>query len=222
MLAAESKAPTAYNCWIAKNVFVVRAAESRDNAAIASLVVEGFLDKFRPVFGKRMDRSVKIMEKWVRLEHDLGGVSSLVIEGPGPGEIPASVGVRIGSSEDDALARGLWKALRRHLGLVRAGWAATLLSYPRYVANTSEAYVERLVVSREHRKQGMARALLDAAEVLALESGKETVGLHVTGGNVAALKLYESYGYEERSRQRSLLTGYFLGIRDWLYLQKRL
>ena len=202
--------------------FVVRAAESRDNASIAGLVVEGFLDKFRPVFGKRMDQAVKIMEKWVRLEHDLGGVSSLVIEGPEPGEIPASVGVRLGSSEDDALGRGLWKALRRHLGLLRAGWAATLLSYPRYVANTSEAYVERLVVSGEHRKRGMARALLEAAEALARESGKVTVGLHVTGGNVAALKLYESYGYEERSRQRSLLTGYFLGIREWLYLQKRL
>jgi ribosomal protein S18 acetylase RimI-like enzyme len=205
-----------------ENKFVVRAAESRDNASIAGLVVEGFLDKFRPVFGKRMDQAVKIMEKWVRLEHDLGGVSSLVIEGPEPGEIPASVGVRLGSSEDDALGRGLWKALRRHLGLLRAGWAATLLSYPRYVANTSEAYVERLVVSGEHRKRGMARALLEAAEALARESGKVTVGLHVTGGNVAALKLYESYGYEERSRQRSLLTGYFLGIREWLYLQKRL
>ena len=204
------------------NVFVVRAAEPRDSAAIAGLVVEGFMDKFCPVFGKRMDRSVKIMEKWVRLEHDLGGVSSLVIEGPDPGEIPASVGVRIGRSEDDALARGLWKTLRRQLGLARAGWAATLLSYPRYVAKSSEAYVERLVVSSEHRKQGMARALLDAAEALARESGKETVGLHVTGDNVAALKLYETYGYEERSRQRSLLTGYFLSIWDWLYLQKML
>src|SRR4028119_874932 len=197
-----------------ENKFVVRAAESRDNASIAGLVVEGFLDKFRPIFGKRMDQAVTIMEKWGRLEHDLGGVSSLVIEGPEPGALPASVGIRLGSSEDDALGRGLWKALRRHLGLLRAGWAATLLSYPRYVANTSsEAYVERLVVSGEHRKRGMARALLEAAEALARESGKETVGLHVTGGNVAALKLYESYGYEERSRQRSLLTGYFLGIR---------
>jgi ribosomal protein S18 acetylase RimI-like enzyme len=205
-----------------EKLFSVRAAEPSDNAVIAGLVVEGFLDKFRPVFGKRMDRSVKIMEKWVRLEHDLGGVSSLVIEGPGLGEIPASVGVRIGRSEDDVLARGLWKTLRRHLGLVRASWAATLLSYPRYVANSSEAYVERLVVSREHRKQGMGSALLDAAETLARESGKETVGLHVSGGNVGALELYESYGYEESSRQRSLLTGYFLGIRDWRYLQKKL
>lgn len=207
---------------MAENVFVVRAAESRDDAAIAGLVVEGFLDKFRPVFGSRMDRSVKIMQKWVRLEHSLGGVSSLVIRGPGPEEISASVGVRIGSSDDDALARGLWKTLRRHLGLVRASWAATLLSYPRYVANSSEAYVERLVVSGEHRNQGMAGALLDAAEALARESGKESVGLHVSGGNIAALKLYESYGYEESSRQRSLLTGYFLGIRDWLYLKKAL
>jgi ribosomal protein S18 acetylase RimI-like enzyme len=66
----------------------------------------------------------------------------------------------------------------------------------------------------------MARALLDAAESLARDSGKETVGLHVSGDNLPALKLYEAYGYEESSLQRSLLTGYFLDIRDWLYLQK--
>jgi len=206
-----------------ENHFVVRAAEPRDNAAVAELVVEGFLDKFRPVFRGRMDRSAKIMERWVYLEHTLGGVSSLVIECPGPEELVASVGVRIESSQDDeALARGLWKALRRHLGFVRASWAAILLSYPRYFATSSEAYVERLVVSGKHRNQGMARALLDAAETLAREFGKETVGLHVSEGNVAALRLYESYGYKENSRQRSLLTGYFLGIRDWLYLQKEL
>jgi len=68
----------------------------------------------------------------------------------------------------------------------------------------------------------MARALLEAAEAVARESGKETVGLHVSGGNLPALKLYEAYGYEESSRQRSLLTGYFLGIREWLYLRKKL
>jgi ribosomal protein S18 acetylase RimI-like enzyme len=201
--------------------FTVRPAEPKDNAVIAGLVVEGFLDKFRPVFGRGMDRSVKIMERWVRLEHSLGGVSSLVIEGP-TSEVTASVGVRIGGSDDEALTRGLWRILRRDLGYVRAGWAATLLSYPRYAATPYEAYVERLVVTPEHRHRGMARALLNAAESLARDSGKETMGLHVSGGNIPALKLYESYGYEESSRQSSLLTGYFLGIRDWLYLQKKL
>ena len=202
--------------------FVVRPAEPRDEAAIAGLVVEGFLDKFRPIFGRRMDRTLKIMEKWVQLEHSVGGVSSLVIEGPDPAEIPASVGVRIASSDDDALARGLWSALSRSLGIFHAFWSVTLLSYPRYDASSSEAYVERLVVTREHRHQGMARALLDRAEALARESEKETIALHVSGRNLPALKLYEAYGYEEKSRQRSILTGHFLGIREWIYLQKEL
>ena len=54
--------------------FVVRPAEPQDDATIAGLVVEGFLDKFRPIFGRRMDRSLRIMEKWVQLEHSVGGV----------------------------------------------------------------------------------------------------------------------------------------------------
>ena len=202
--------------------FVVRTAEPQDDATIAGLVVEGFLDKFRPIFGRRMDRSLRIMEKWVQLEHSVGGVSSLVIEGPGPAEVPASVGVRIAGSDDDALARGLWSNLSRSLGLFHAFWAVTLLSYPRYNASLSEAYVERLVVARGHRHQGMARALLDRAEALARESEKETIALHVSGRNLPALRLYEAYGYEEKSRQRSILTGYFLGIREWIYLQKEL
>lgn len=205
-----------------EKLFIVRPAEPQDEAVIAGLIVEGFLEKFRPIFGRRMDRSVKIMERWVRLEHSLGGVCSLVVEVPAPAEITASVGVRTGSSDEDALARGLWKVLRQNLGYLRALWTATLLSYPRYTAIPYEAYVERLVVSGEHRHQGMGRALLNAAESLARNHGKETVGLHVSGDNLPALKLYEAHGYEENSRQRSLLTGYFLNIKEWLYLRKEL
>lgn len=189
---------------------------------IAGLVVEGFLDKFRPIFGQRMDRSVKIMEKWIRMEHSLGGVSSLVVESPTSSEITASVGIRLGDADANALARGFWKALRQDLGFVHASWTTILLSYPHYTASSSEAYVERLVVTSEHRHQGIGRALLEAAESLSRESGKDTMGLHVSGSNLTALKLYEAYGYQEISRQRSLLTSYFLGIRDWLYLQKEL
>jgi ribosomal protein S18 acetylase RimI-like enzyme len=202
--------------------FTVRLAGTEEDPAIASLVVEGFLDKFRPVFGKRMDRSVKVMEKWVMLEHASGGVTSLVIEGYAPGELAGSVGVRTADSREDVLARGLWKTLTRNLGFLRALWATTLLSYPRYSSTSSEAYIERLVVSPDFRRQGIARRLLSAAEDLARDAGKTSVGLHVSGNNLAALRLYEGEGYEEVSRQRSLLTGYFLNIKDWLYLQKKL
>jgi ribosomal protein S18 acetylase RimI-like enzyme len=209
-------------CKMEAEQFTVRLAGPDEDPAIAALVVEGFLDKFRPVFGRRMDRSVKIMERWIRLEHASGGVTSLVIEGYSAGDVAGSVGIRTADSREDVLARGLWRTLERNLGLPRAIWATTLLSYPRYSATSSEAYIERLVVSPDFRRQGMARRLLAAAEDLARDAGKRTVGLHVSSNNLPALRLYEDEGYEEVSRQRSFLTGYFLNIRDWLYLKKEL
>ncbi|MGB3682366.1 MAG: GNAT family N-acetyltransferase [Rubrobacteraceae bacterium] len=200
--------------------FTVRPALPEDGPRIAELVVEGFVDKFRPVFGDRRELSVGIMEKWVELEHSAGGVRSLVIESDG--EVVASVGVRLEESDEDLVARGLWKTLRRALGTLRTLWATTLLSYPSYSARSSEAYVERLVVAPGHRNRGMARSLLHSAEELARQTGKETVGLHVSGNNEAAMKLYEDESYTEASRQRSLLTGYFLGVRNWLYMKKKL
>jgi ribosomal protein S18 acetylase RimI-like enzyme len=202
--------------------FTVRLAGPDEDPAIAALVVEGFLDKFRPVFGRRMDRSIRIMEKWIRLEHASGGVTSLVIEGYSTSDLAGSVGIRTADSREDVLARGLWRTMSRNLGFPRAVWATTLLSYPRYSATSSEAYIERLVVSPDFRRQGMARRLLAAAEDLARENGKRTVGLHVSGNNLPALRLYEDEGYEEISRQHSFLTGYFLNIKDWLYLKKEL
>ena len=210
----------------------IRLAEPGDDPAIAVLVVEGFLDQFVPVFGNSREISNRIMEKWVELEHASGGVSSLVVEsdaGPRAGsragsstEVIASVGVRMEESDETVLARGLWGNLRRNLGVLRAFWATMLLSYPRYTPKTSEAYVERLVVTREYRKRGVARRLLHRAEELGRDAGKRTVGLHVSGNNEPAIQLYKDEGYEEVSRQSSIMTGYFLGIKEWLYLNKRL
>ena len=200
--------------------FTVRIAGPDEDPAIAALVVEGFVDKFRSVYGRRMDRSVRIMEKWIRLEHASGGVTSLVIEGYAAAEIAGSIGVRTADSREDVLARGLWRIFTRNLGFPRAVWATTLLSYPRYSSTSSEAYIERLVVAPDFRRQGMARRLIAAAENFARDAGKKTVGLHVSGNNLPALLLYENEGYEEISRQHSYLTGYFLNIKDWLYLKK--
>jgi GNAT superfamily N-acetyltransferase len=202
--------------------FTVRIAGPDEDPAIAALVVEGFLDKFRSIYGRRMDRSIKIMEKWITLEHASGGVTSLVIEGYAASEIAGSIGIRTAASREDVLARGLWRIFTRNLGFARALWATTLLSYPRYSSTSSEAYIERLVVSPDFRRQGMARRLLTAAEEFARDAGKRTVGLHVSGNNLPALRLYENEGYEEIYRQHSYLTGYFLKIKDWIYLKKEL
>jgi GNAT superfamily N-acetyltransferase len=202
--------------------FTVRLAGPDEDPAIASLVVEGFLDKFRSVYGRRMDRSVKIMEKWIRLEHASGGVVSLVIEGFAVADLAGSVGIRTSESREDIVARGLWRIFTRNLGFPRAVWASTLLSYPRYSSTPSEAYIERLVVAPDFRRQGMARRLISAAEDFARDAGKKTVGLHVSANNLPALRLYEDEGYAEISRQRSYLTSYFLNIKEWLYLRKEL
>jgi ribosomal protein S18 acetylase RimI-like enzyme len=202
--------------------FTVRLAKHDDEQAIAALVVEGFLDQFRHVFGGKMDRSLKVMEKWISLEHVSGGVRSLVVEGYTNTEIAGSVGVRTEASREDILARGLWTALTRDLGILRAVWATILLSYPTYSSSASEAYIERLVISPSFRRQGVARRLLSAAEDLARDAGKKTVGLHVTGSNLGALRLYEAEGYVVVSRQRSLIAAWFMDIREWLYLKKEL
>jgi len=200
--------------------FGIRKATPEDDRVIANLVVEGFVDKFRPVFRGRLDRAAEIMERWVSLEHAIGGVSSLIVYRDG--EPVASVGVRTGHSDDEALSRKLWNVLREQLGLLPAVRSAALLSYPRYTPIKTEAYVERLVVSGDFKRRGVARSLLHEAEDLGREAGKTSIGLHVSGSNAPALGLYEAEGYEEVSRQRSRLTGYSLGIRDWLYLKKRL
>ncbi|TCJ17384.1 GNAT family N-acetyltransferase [Rubrobacter taiwanensis] len=198
--------------------FTVRPARPEEDAAIASLVVEGFLDKFHPTFGRKMDRSIRIMEDWVRLERTCAGACSLVIDSGT--EIAATLGIREHGADDLALSRELWRSLRRHLGLLYAWRAALLLSYPRHEIRPSEAYVERLVVAPAYRRSGMARTLLRAAQDWGRENGKDTLGLQVSGNNFPALRLYESLGFRETSRQRSLITGVALGIREWLYLEK--
>lgn len=200
--------------------FPIRLSVPDDDPAIAVLVVEGFLDQFVPVFGGSEEVSNKIMEKWVELEHASGGVRSLVVESDAG--VVASVGVRLEESDEAILARGLWGNLRRNLGVLRAFWATILLSHPRYSPKNSEVYVERLVVTQEHRNRGMARKLLHQAEKMGRDAGKQTVALHVSGNNEPAIQLYKDEGYTEVSRQRSAMTGYFLGIREWLYLKKNL
>ena len=65
-----------------------------------------------------------------------------------------------------------------------------------------EAEILTLAVAPEGRRQGQARALMQAAIVQALARQAETLFLEVAADNAAALALYEGLGFEMAGRRK--------------------
>ena len=59
-----------------------------------------------------------------------------------------------------------------------------------------------LMVARNHRRQGIGLALMQAAEEWARRAGVRKLELHVFPHNVAAIGLYEKLGYEREGFRR--------------------
>jgi [ribosomal protein S18]-alanine N-acetyltransferase len=64
------------------------------------------------------------------------------------------------------------------------------------VASERRAYVVTLDVAASHRRQGLARRLMNEVEALAASAGAEWMQLHVFTGNMGAIRFYERMGYE--------------------------
>lgn len=58
------------------------------------------------------------------------------------------------------------------------------------------AYLSDMAVSPAARRSGCARALLERGCALARRWGEDSLWLHVTAGNAAAVALYEGAGFE--------------------------
>ena len=65
-----------------------------------------------------------------------------------------------------------------------------LLGYAVYTEYDGSVYIEKIAVSGAHRRKGIGRALLGAAE------GSETV-LEVRESNTSAIEFYKSCGFEQ-------------------------
>jgi putative acetyltransferase len=104
---------------------------------------------------------------------------------------------------------------RRYLRAVRRHPHAAV-----FVAETAEGLVGRLSIARDahpasghvadlglmvargYRRQGIGRALMQAAEAWAREVGIRKVELHVFPYNAAAIALYETLGYEREGLRK--------------------
>jgi RimJ/RimL family protein N-acetyltransferase len=116
------------------------------------------------------------------------------------------------------ITNGEWRSPseeRRYLRAVRRHTHAAV-----FVAETAEGIVGRISLARdahpasehvadlglmvavEHRRQGVGRALMEAAEAWAREVGVRKLELHVFPHNTAAVALYESLGYEREGYRR--------------------
>jgi putative acetyltransferase len=149
------------------------------------------------------------------------GRAALRIRRAHPGDAPALVNLAkaVGAEPGGWLiTSGEWRSVReerRHLrAVLDSGHAAVL------VAERASEIVGRLSIVRDshpacghvadvgimvaagHRRQGVGRALLAAAEQWARGAGIRKIELHVFPHNDAALRLYVSAGYEREGYRR--------------------
>ena len=62
-------------------------------------------------------------------------------------------------------------------------------------ARQRAGYVVTLDVAREFRRMGLAKALMQEAEMRVKDAGAAAMALHVFAGNAAAIAFYERVGY---------------------------
>ena len=139
--------------------------------------------------------------------------------GPGDAAELVELARAVGAEPEGWLiTNGEWRTTseeRRYLRAVRRHTHAAV-----FVAETADGIVGRislardshpasehiadlgLMVAEEHRRQGVGRALMDAAESWAREVGVHKLELHVFPYNTAAIALYEGMGYEREGYRR--------------------
>ncbi|HEY4311685.1 MAG TPA: GNAT family N-acetyltransferase [Pirellulales bacterium] len=91
----------------------------------------------------------------------------------------------------------LWFALADSPGADQPLPVGTVALASREIATSSVAVVHWLAVLATHRRQGVARLLMQALEQRAWDLGQRDIFLETHDGWIAAQRLYESLGYQQ-------------------------
>jgi RimJ/RimL family protein N-acetyltransferase len=147
------------------------------------------------------------------------GVTQVRVAEPGDAERLVELAREVGSEQEGWLiTAGEWRsasAERRYLKAIRKhpdaavfvaesnGGIVGRLSISRDAHPASDHVADLgLMVSRDHRRQGIGLALMETAEQWAREAGVRKLELHVFPHNVPAIRLYEKLGYEREGLRR--------------------
>ncbi len=80
--------------------------------------------------------------------------------------------------------------------------ASRFCGYANLRVLAGEGEIERIAVDPALRRRGIGRKLMEAMTAFAGKEGVEDVTLEVRAGNIAALKLYESFGFAVEGRRK--------------------
>jgi L-phenylalanine/L-methionine N-acetyltransferase len=138
-----------------------------------------------------------------------GDAPGLVALGREIGQEPGGWLITTNDWRSPAEERRYLKALRRYehaavfVAVTEEGTPVGRLSIARD-QHPASAHVADLglMVAASHRRRGIGRALLDEGVRWAREHGVTKLELHVFPHNEAAIKLYESYGFEREGYRR--------------------
>jgi [ribosomal protein S18]-alanine N-acetyltransferase len=145
-------------------------------------------------------------------EHDLDPVLTLLgesVEAPRWARRHCEQILLAAPSEPLALCGLVALSGGRVVGFAAASW----------LRQEAAAEVEGLVVKREHRRQGIGAALIDACMAWAANAGASAIRLEVRASNAAAISLYRRLGFSTTGIRRAY---YSAPVEDALLLESPL
>jgi len=199
---------------------VIRPAERRDMGRVGDILVESFLDKFHPLFGRKVDRVPALMARLLTRQMDEGRIIVFVADAKGDvvgtvGVVKSGGGLGIAWADvrDFLKILGPWYCLRASLGMA--------LFFREPLQRVGLACIDNLAVDPAFRRSGLGWRLLERAELWARIEGLRELSLDVSENNPAR-HLYRRFGFQERGVARSRLTEMVFGIRAWIHMVKPL